>query len=171
MCLSKTFFISVVQLLSWVLLSATPWTATCQASLFFTISRSLLKLISIESVMPSHHLVLYCPLLPHLQSFPASGSFLMSQLFTSGGQNIRASALASVLQMNIQGLFPLGLTGLISLLSKGLSRVFSNTATWSINSSALSLLCGPTLTTVQTTGKKHSFDYMDLCWQCNLSAF
>ena len=62
-----------------------------------------------------------------LQSFPVSGSFQMSQLFASGGQNIGASASASVLPMNIQDWFPLGLTGLISLLSKGLSRVFSNT--------------------------------------------
>ena len=62
-----------------------------------------------------------------LQSFPASGPFPMSQLFASGGQSIGASATASVLPMNIQGLFLLGLTGLISLLSKGLSRVFSNT--------------------------------------------
>ena len=62
------------------------------------------------------------------QSFPASGSSPMSQLFTSGGQSIRASASASVLPMNIQGWFPLGLTGLISLQSKGLSRVFSSTA-------------------------------------------
>ena len=62
-----------------------------------------------------------------LQSFPASGSFLVSQLFASGGQSIGASASASVLPMNIQGWFPLGLTGWISLFSKGLSRVFSNT--------------------------------------------
>ena len=62
-----------------------------------------------------------------LQSFPASGSFLMSQLFTSGGQSIGVSASASVLPMNIQDWFPLGLTGFISLQSKGLSRVFSNT--------------------------------------------
>ena len=61
------------------------------------------------------------------QSFPASGSFPMSQLFASGSQSIRASASASVLPMNIQGWYPLGLTGLISLMSKGLSRVFSNT--------------------------------------------
>ena len=85
------------------------------ASLPFTISRSLLKLKSIESVMPSNHLTVCCPLLPRPQSFPASGSFLMSWLFTSGGQSIGASASASVLPMNIQGLFPLGLTGLISL--------------------------------------------------------
>ena len=62
-----------------------------------------------------------------VQSFPASGSFPMSQFFTSCGQTIGASALASVLPMNIQGWFPLGLTGLIPLQSKGLSRVFSNT--------------------------------------------
>ena len=62
-----------------------------------------------------------------LQSFPASGSFQMSQFFTSGGQSIGASASASVLPTNIQDWFPLGLTGLISLQSKGLSRVFSNT--------------------------------------------
>ena len=65
---------------------------------------------------------------PCLQSFPASGSFPVSQLFESGGQTIGASALASVLPMNIQDWFPLGLTGLISLQSKGPSRVFSNTS-------------------------------------------
>ena len=79
-----------------------------------------------------------------LQSFPASGSFLMSQLLTSGDQSIGASA--SVLPMNIQGWFPLGLTGLISLLSKGLSRSSSTPQFKSINSSALSHLYGPTLT-------------------------
>ena len=63
----------------------------------------------------------------HLQSFPASGSFSLSQFFTSGGQSIGASASASVFPVNIQGRFPLGLTGLISLLSKGLSRIFSST--------------------------------------------
>ena len=62
-----------------------------------------------------------------LQSFPASGTFLMSQFFTSGGQSLGASASASVLPMNIEDWFPLGLIGLISLQSKGLSRVFSNT--------------------------------------------
>ena len=67
------------------------------------------------------------PFSSHLQSFPASGSFQNSQLFASGGQNIGASASASVLQMNIQDWFPLGWTGWISLQSKGLSRVFSNT--------------------------------------------
>ena len=92
-----------------------------------TISQSLLKFISIESVMLSSHLTLCCMLLLCLQSSPASGSFPMSQLFTAGSQCIRASA--SVLPMNIQGWFPLGLTGLISLQSKELSRVFSSPTT------------------------------------------
>ena len=87
----------------------------------------ILSLMSIESVMLSNHLILCCPFFIHLQSFLSSGPFLMSQLFTSGGQSIGVSALASVFAMNIQGWFPLRLTGLISLQSKGLWRVFSNT--------------------------------------------
>ena len=91
-----------VQLLSCVRLFATPWTAACQASLSITNSRSLLKLMSKDSVMPSNHLIL-CHLLLLLPSiFPASGSFPMNQFFTSGGQSIGASASASVLPMNIQ---------------------------------------------------------------------
>ena len=113
-----------MQLLSLVQLFVTPWTAAHQASLSFTISWSLLKLMSIKSVMPFNHLILCHPC---LQSFPASASFLMSQLFASGGQSIRALASASVLPQNIQDWFPLRLTGWISLQSKGLSRVFSNT--------------------------------------------
>ena len=76
-----------------------------------------------DAIQPSH------PVSPssHLQSFPASGSFPISQFFTSGGQSIKVSASASVTPMNIQDWFPLGLPGLISLQSKGLSRVFSNT--------------------------------------------
>ena len=175
--------------------SAPPWTAACQASLSITNSQSLLKLMSIESVMPSiqpSHPLLSLPppafklpqhqirsdqiscsvssdsLWPHglqhvripcpspspgacsnscllsrwchptissfvvrfsssLQSFPVSGSFPMTQFFTSGGQSIGVSASASVLPMNIQDWFPLGWTGWIFLESKGLSRVFSNT--------------------------------------------
>jgi len=98
------------------------------------------------------------------QSFPASGSFQMSQLFTSGGQSIGVSALASVLPMNTQDWSPLGWTGWISLQSKGLARVFSNTS-WrsstqfkSINSSVLSLLHRPTLTSIHDHRKNHSLD-------------
>ena len=108
--------------LSHVPLFATLWTAAHQTSLSFTNTRSLLKLMSIESVIPSNHLILCCPL---LLSFSASGSFPMSPLLASGDQSI--GALASVIPLIIQGWFPLGLTGLISLLSKGLSRVFCGT--------------------------------------------
>ena len=86
----------------------------------------MLKLKSTESVMPSNHLVLCWPF-SCFEYFPASGSFLISRLFISGGKSIGASASISVLLMNIQDLFHLGLTDLISLQSKGLSRVFSNT--------------------------------------------
>ena len=106
--------------------SAIPWTAASQASLSITNSRSLLKLMSIESVMPSTISSSVVPFSSHLQSFPESRSFQMSQFFTSGGQSIGVSASVSVLTMNIQGWFPLWWTGLISLHSKGLSRVFSN---------------------------------------------
>ena len=104
-----------VQLLSSVWLFVAPWTAACQASLSITNSRSLLKHMSIESVMPSNHLILCHLLLLHLQSFPASGSFQMSQFFASGGQSTGESASASVLPMNTQDWFPWGLTGLLDL--------------------------------------------------------
>ena len=93
-----------------------------------------------------------------LQPFLASGSFSMSQFFASGGQSIGVSALASVPPMNIQDWFPLRLTGLISLQSKGLSRVFSKTQFKSINSSVLSFLYSPTLTFIHDYWKNHSFD-------------
>ena len=86
------------------------------------------------------------------QSFSASGSFPKSQLFAWGGQSIGVSASASVLPMDIQDWFPLGWTGWISLQSKGLSRVFSNTIK-SINSSVLSFLYSPTVTSIHGTGK------------------
>ena len=105
------------------------------------------------------HLILCHPFSSYLQSFPASGSFPMSQLFASGGQSIGALASASVLPMNIQSRFHLGLTGLISMLSKGLSRVFPSTPQFkSINSLVLSLLYGPNLISIHDYWKNHSFD-------------
>ena len=106
--------------------SETPWAAARQASLSITNSQSLLKLMSIESVMPSNHLVLCHPLLPS-SIFPASGSFPVNQFIASGGQSTGTSTSASVLPMNIQYSFPSGWTCWISLQSKGLWRVFSNT--------------------------------------------
>ena len=120
----------VVQLLTHVQLFAIPWTAACQPSLSLTMFQGLLKLMSIESVMPSNHLILCHPVLLLPSIFTNIRSFPMSQLFASGGQSVGASVSASVFPMNIQGWFPLGLTGLISLLSKGFSRVFSSTTIW-----------------------------------------
>ena len=116
----------VVQLLRHVRLFATPWITEHQASLYITSSHSLLKLMSIESMMPSNHLILCRPLLLSPSIFPSIRVF-SNEFFTSGGQSIGVSASASVLPMNFQVCFSLGLTGLISWQSKGLSRVFSNT--------------------------------------------
>ena len=118
---------SSVQSLSRGWLFATPWTAARQASLSITNSWSLLKLTSIELVSHATISSSVVPFSSCLQSFPASESFQMSQLFESGGQSIGVSASTSVLPMNIQDWFPLGWTGWISLQSKGLSRVISNT--------------------------------------------
>ena len=115
-----------------------------------------------DAMQPSH------PLWP--QPFPVSRSFPLSRLFTSRGQSIGASASASVLPMNIQGWFLLRLTGLISLQSKELSRVFCNTfrrhqffstqpSLWSSSHIRTRLL------------ENHSFDSIDLCWQSDVSAF
>ena len=124
---------AVIQLLSFGSNSATPWTPACQASLSFTISWSLLKFMSIESMMPSNHLSLcHPPSPPALSLSQHQCPFQWVSSLASGGQSIGASASvsASVLPMNIQGWFPLGLIDLISLLSKGLSRVFSRTTDW-----------------------------------------
>ena len=107
--------------------SATPWTAARQASLSITNSQSLLKLMSIELVMPSNHLIFSRPLLLLPSIFPSIRVFSNESVLHIMWPNIEASASAAVLSMNIQHWSPLGLTGLISLLSKGLSRIFSNT--------------------------------------------
>ena len=107
-----------------------------------------------------------------LQSFPASWSFLVSWLFASGGQSIGASVSASVLPMNMQGWFPLGLTGLISLQSKGLSRVFSNTTVQRHQFfSALSSLWFSSHIHTWLVDKNRSFDYTDLCQKSYVSDF
>ena len=115
----------VVQLLSPVWLFVIPWTVAHVTSLSFTIFTSLFKFMSIESMMPSNHLILCCPLLLLPSIFPSSRDFSNELALCIRWPSIEASA--SVLPVNIQGWFPLGLTGLISLLYKGLSRVFSST--------------------------------------------
>ena len=118
------------------------------------------------TISSSVALVSSCP-----QSFSFSRSFPVSQLFTSGSQNIGASISTPALPMNIWGWLPLGLTVLISLQSNGLSRVFPRPQFESISSLALSLLSDPTLMSLYDYWKNHRFDYMDLCQQSVISAF
>ena len=116
-----------VQLLSRVWLFVAPWTAALQASLSFTISRSYSNSSPLNWWCHPTILSSVIPFFSSLLSFPASESLPMSWLLASGGQDIGASASALALSVNIQSWFPLGLTGWISLQSKGLSRVFFNT--------------------------------------------
>ena len=161
-------YVVVIQLLSHVQLSMTPWTAARQSSLSSSISLSLLKLMSIESMIPSNHVILCCLLL--LSSiFPSIRVFSNELAFHIGGQSIGASA--SVFPMNIQGWFPLGLTGLIYLLSKGLSQVFSGTAVWKHQFfSAQPSLWSNSHIHIWLL-ENYSFDYMDFCQQIYVSAF
>ena len=138
-------------------------TSECQVSLSFTISQSLLKFMSIESVMLSNHLILYCCFSFYLQSFPTCGSFPIPWLFTPGGQSIGASTSVSVFPVNIQSWFPLGLTKLFSLQSKRLSRVFSSSTIPNYQFFSSQPFYGPTLISIQDYWKNHGFDCTDLC--------
>ena len=120
-------FVASVQSLSPVQLFVTPWTAACQASLSITKSRSLLKLMSIESVMPSNISSSVVPFSSCLQSCPASGSFLKSQFFSSGGPKYWSFSFNISPPNEYSRVLSFKMTGWISLLSKGLSRVSSNT--------------------------------------------
>ena len=133
-------------------------TAALQASLSFTISGSLLKLKSIDLVMPSNHLIVCCPLLLLPSVFPSIRVFPMSWLFVSGGQRIGVLASASVLPMNIQDWFPLGLTDWSTCNPRDSQQSSPAPQYESIISSVLSLLYGPSLTSIQDC-----VDYTDIC--------
>ena len=136
-------------------------------------SMNLLRFMSTDSVMLLNHEILCHSLVLLPSIIPSIRAFSMSWLFTAGGPSPRASASASVLLMNIQGWFPLGLIGLISLLSKRLSRVFFNTTVLKHQS----ILPSSAFFVVQlshpymTTGKNHIFDYIDFCQQTDVSVF
>ena len=151
---------SSVQSLSRVQLFATQWTAARQASLSITNSRSLLKLMSIELVMPSNHLILCRLLLLPLSVFPSIRVFSNESVLPIRWPKYSASA--SVLPMNIQDWLPLEWTGWISLQSKGLSRIFSNTTVQKHQFFSAQFLCSPTLTSIHDYWKNYSFDYTDL---------
>ena len=163
--------ISSVQFFSRVQRFATPWTAAhhplCPSATPGVYSNSC-------PLSWWYHPVISSSVIPFsysLQSFPASGSFQMSQFFTSGGQSIGVSASASVLPMSIQDWYPLGWADWISLQSKCLSRDFATPQFKIINSSVLSFLYNSTLTSIHDYWKNRSFDEMDLCWHSNVSAF
>ena len=137
-----------VQSLSHVRLFATPWIVACQASLSSSISWSLLKLMFIESMVPSNHLI---PFSSCLQSFPASGSFLMSWLFESGGQTIGSSASASVHQMNIQELISFRIDW-FGLFAVEILKSFLQHHVQSINSAALTFFMAQLSHRYMTTG-------------------
>ena len=164
-------FMIAVQSPSRVWLSETPWTAAQQALRPSPAPRVCpgscpVHWWSHATISSSVSPFSFCP-----QSFPASKSFLMSWLFASGDQNIGASVSTSVLPMSIQGWFPLGWTSWISLLSKGLSWVFSNTTVQRYQFLGTLPLYGPPLTTVCDHWKGTSLNCMHLCWQADVFAF
>ena len=162
--------VALVQSLSCVWLFMTPWTAACQASLSLTISHSLPKFMTIESVMLSYHVTLCCPVLLLPSIFPSPRVFSNESAVSINGQSIGTSASESMLLVTVQRWFPLGLTGLISLLSKGLSSGLQhhNSKASILRSSALFLV---QLTFILDYWKDHSFDCTDLCQQSDIFAF
>ena len=160
----------IVQSLSHVWLFATPWTAACQASLSFTIFQSLLKLMSIELVMPSNHLVLCQSLLLLSSIFPSIRVFSSESVLSIRWPKYWSFSFSLSPSDEYSGLIFFR-AGWISLQSKGLSRVFSNTTVQKHQFFSAQFLYGPTLTSIHDYWKNHSFDHMDLCWQSNLSAF
>ena len=144
------------QLLSRVYLFVTPWTVPHQASLSITNSQSFLKFMSMESVMPFNHLILCHPLLLLPSILPSIRVFSSESVLCTRWPKSGASASALVLPMNIQDLFPLGLTGWISLQSKGPSGVFSNTTVQ--KHQFFGFLHSPTLTSIHDYWKNHSYD-------------
>ena len=161
----------VVQSFSRVWLFVTLWTAARQASLSFTISRRCSNSCPLSqwchptissSVVPFSS----CP-----QSFPSSGPFQRSQFLASGGQTTGVASSVSVLPMNFQGWFPLGLTGLISCCPRDCQESSPAPQLESINSLVLSRLYGPIFTSVHDYRENHSSNYTDLCRKTDISAF
>ena len=155
--------------LSGVQLFVTPWITAHQTLLSITNSQSLLKLMSIESVMPSNHLILCSPLLLQPSIFPSIKVFSNESVLHIRWPNTGVSPSASVLPINIQDWFPLDRL-VESSCSPGdsLSRDSLTPQFKSINSSVLSFLYSPTLTSIHDYWKNHSFDETDLCWQSNV---
>ena len=143
--------------------SATPWTAACQASLSFTISWSLLKLMSVESVMPSNHLILCHPLLLQPSIFPSIRVSSNESALRIRWPKYWSFSFSISPSSEYSGLISFRMDWLDLLAAQGTLRVFSNTTVQKINSSALSFLYSSTLTSIHDHWRNHSLDYMDLC--------
>ena len=153
------WFYQSIQLLSRVWLFVTPWTAAHQASLSITNTWSLLKLMSIKSVMPSSHLILCCPLLLLPSIFPSIRVFSNESTLRIRWPKYWSFSFSINLPMNVQDWFPLGLTGLISLQIQGtLKNLLQHHSLKASNSLALSFLYSPNLTSIHDHWKNNSFD-------------
>ena len=162
---------SSVQLLSCVRLFATPWTAARQASLSIINSQSPPKPMSIESMMPSNHLIPCRPLLLLPSIFPSIRGFSNKSALRIRWPKYWSFSFSISPSNEHPGLISFRMAGWISLQSKGLSRVFSNTTVQKHQFLMLSFLYGPTLTSIHDYWKNHSFDYTDLWWQSDIFAF
>ena len=162
---------SSVQSLSHVCLFVTPWTAAPQASLSITNSRSLLKLMPIESVMPSSHLVLYCPLLLLPPIPPSTKAFSNNSTLCMRWPKYWSFSFSISPSNEHRGLISFRMDWLDLLAVQGTLKFSSTPQFKSINFSALSFLHSPTLTSIDDHWKNNSLDQMDLCWQSNVSAF
>ena len=164
-------FFVVVQSLSHVWLFETPRTVSCQVPLSFSISRSLLKFLSIESVMPSNHLTFCCPLLLLPLIFPSIRMFSSELALCIRWPEYWNFSFSISPSNEYSGLISLGLAGLISLQSKRLSRVFSSTTVWKQQFFGAQPYLWANSHIHAWLLEKHRFDCMDLCWQCNVSVF
>ena len=159
----------VVQLLSCVWLFATPWTAACQASLSFTVSQSLLKLMSIKLVMPSNHLTLCCPLLLLPSIFPSIRVFSNELALHVRWPKYWSFSISP--SNEYSGLISFRMDWFDLLAMQGTQESSPRSQFRNINSSALSFLYSPTLSSIHDHWKNHSLDQVYLCWQSNVSAF
>ena len=156
---------------SYIRLFATPWTAACQASLSITNSRRLLKLMSIESVMPSNHLILCHPLLLPPSIFPNIRVFSSESVLPIRWPKYWSFSFSISPSSEYSGLISLRMDWLDLLAVQGTLKSLLQHQFKSISSSVLSFLYGPTLTSIHDYCKTHRFDWTDLCWQSDVSVF
>ena len=162
---------SSVQSLSCIRLFVTSWAAACRSSMSITNSRILLKLMSIESMMPSNHLILCCPLLLLPSIFPSIRVFPDESAFGIRWAKYWSFSFKIHLSNEYSGLISFRMNWLDLLAVQGTQESTPTPQFKNINSSVLSFLQSPTLTSIHDYWKNHSFHQMDLCWQSNVSAF